>query len=486
MSEAPAQNTGIRLPLGLAIDDQQFAERHNIIVAVLAAHFPALVVIGLIGNFALWHSVLESAPVLILVAFARVGRTRLLQTLPSCLGLVYAASALVHFTGGITEAHFHWFVVLSLASLYVDIRPFVAAVVYTAVHHVVMTSFDSTLVFEHERGQENPLVWTGIHVVFVVMLIGAIAINWVTLERQGMLAAHQSEALERHLREQQDLVELQSRLASEQAELARANEVLVRDGERVVEAQRRTAESVAVQCSELVATSDAVQATVHNTAGAIEDMSQSLGAVDSGIQDVAGLAGQAAKAVDFTRASVEGLTGRSKEITTMVELITEIAERTNLLALNATIEAARAGSAGKGFAVVAGEVKELAKNTSDAAARIGSITQQIRVDMDDSEANVGEVAEIIGSIAGMQQGLDQRMRAQRDQVDRVRRDAGQVSSTMHDVTQRIEGLNETVADSRGVGNENSGPASLDEALSIGEPSSRQQSANTIERVGSRH
>ncbi len=461
-------NPRFRLPLGRAIDDEQFAQRHKLIVAILAGHFPVLFLIGVLGNFAAWHAALESAPVLVLAGFAWVGRTRLLQTLPSCLGLVYAASALVHFTGGITEAHFHWFVVLSLASLYVDIRPFVAAVAYTAVHHVVMTSFDSTLVFEHERGQENPLVWTGVHVVFVVMLIGAIAINWVTLERQGIVTAQQAEALERHLREQEDVAALQSRLAAEQAELARANEVLVHDGERVVEAQQRRAEAVAAQCSELVATSDAVRATVGDTAEAIEDMSQSFGAVDTVIQNVANLAGQAATAADSTRESVHGLTGRSAEITTMVELITEIAERTNMLALNATIEAARAGSAGKGFAVVASEVKELARNTSEAAARIGSITQQIRSDMDTSEVNVGEVADILGSIAGIQQDLDQRMRTQRDQVDRVKRNAGHVSTTMDDVTKRIETLNTTVAGNKSTSS-GSGPATLDEALSLGHP-----------------
>lgn len=448
-----------RLPLGRAIDDAQFAQRHKVIVNVLLAHFPALFIIGLVGGYAAWHAALESAPVLVLAAFARVGKNRLLQSIPSCLGLVYGASALVHFTGGITEAHFHWFVVLSLASLYVDVRPFLAAIAYTAVHHIVMGAFDSTLVFEHERGQENPLVWTGVHVVFVVMMVGAIAINWVTLERQGMVATRQARELEDHLHEQEALAESQRRLAEEQAELAKANERLLREGEHVVAEQRRTVEAVAKQCAEVSSTSASVKVSVTDTADAIDDMSQSLSGVDSVIQNVAGLATQAATSADSTRESVHGLTERSREITAMVELITEIAERTNMLALNATIEAARAGSAGKGFAVVASEVKELASSTSDAAARIGLITDQIRGDMDASEANVGEVADIIRAIADLQQDLDQRMQSQRDQVDRVKRNADHATSTMLEVVSSIDGLSETMASSQR-------PATLDEALAF--------------------
>lgn len=469
MTETPTteDQVRLRLPLGKAIDGEQFRQRHKVIVWVLLAHFPALFLIGVLGSYAAWHAALEAAPVLAFAGFAVVGKNRLLQTLPSCVGLVYAASALVHFTGGITEAHFHWFVVLSLAALYVDIRPFVAAVLYTAVHHIVMGAFDSTLVFEHERGQENPLLWTAVHVVFVVMLIGAIAVNWVTLERQGILAAKQAAELEHHLHEQEDLAARQSQLAEEQAGLAQTNEALLRDGQRVLDDQRRTAKLASAQCADLSAKSETVKSTAGDTAEAIDDMSHSLSGVDTVIRDVASLAGEAASAADSTRSSVHGLNERSQEITTMVALITEIAERTNLLALNATIEAARAGSSGKGFAVVASEVKELANSTSEAAAKIGSITDQIRVDMDESETNVGEVTQIIRSIADLQQDLDQRMQSQRDQVDRVKRNADVATSTMFDVASSIHSLNQTMLD--GHPSEVGAPATLDEALSLGSP-----------------
>ncbi|MCH1624385.1 methyl-accepting chemotaxis protein [Ferdinandcohnia quinoae] len=82
--------------------------------------------------------------------------------------------------------------------------------------------------------------------------------------------------------------------------------------------------------------------------------------------------------VDSTDKSITELNLKSKQITDIVKMITEIADQTNLLALNAAIEAARAGESGKGFAVVADEVRKLAEQTSKSASQINIIIKEVQ------------------------------------------------------------------------------------------------------------
>lgn len=106
--------------------------------------------------------------------------------------------------------------------------------------------------------------------------------------------------------------------------------------------------------------------------------------------------------VDFAAQAISKLIERSQQIGQMVKVIEDIAAQTNLLALNASIESARAGEAGRGFAVVADEIRKLAENSSDAAAKIVSLIENIESEtqatVNSMEFNQDQVLEQVHNI----------------------------------------------------------------------------------------
>ncbi|VXD18800.1 methyl-accepting chemotaxis protein [Marinoscillum sp. 108] len=117
--------------------------------------------------------------------------------------------------------------------------------------------------------------------------------------------------------------------------------------------------------------------TIHNAAKMVAENSKKGNVM---IDEVVANMGQIAGFSDKTNDSIKVLTERSREISRVLGVITEISSQTNLLALNAAIEAAQAGDAGRGFAVVAEEIRKLAEDSKKSAREIEALVMDVQND----------------------------------------------------------------------------------------------------------
>ena len=184
-----------------------------------------------------------------------------------------------------------------------------------------------------------------------------------------------------------------------------------------IEDLSRGAELIAKNADQTKQNAERSEDGINQVLQTMEDLTRTISEVSSNAERVAGLsvqandlakqgigaAGKADKGMQsITKTSEEVETifaeirAQMHEIVKIVDLITDIANQTNLLSLNAAIEAARAGEAGKGFAVVAAEVKSLAQRSRQSAEHIADMISDLQKK---SDAASGAMAEAGTAVA---------------------------------------------------------------------------------------
>lgn len=131
---------------------------------------------------------------------------------------------------------------------------------------------------------------------------------------------------------------------------------------------------------------DAAEAAIKTTITAMSTVSDTVDSINK-IRDT----------IHETEKRIKRLGERSQEISTAVNLINNISERTHILALNASMHAASAGEAGRGFAVVADEVQRLAENAREATSQIGTLVNNIQIE---TVSTVNTMNELITQVVG--------------------------------------------------------------------------------------
>jgi|GEM_PF-606203 len=239
--------------------------------------------------------------------------------------------------------------------------------------------------------------------------------------------------------------------------------------ETVVESVTTAAEQLSAQVEQASRGAEVQSHRVGETATSMEEMNSTVLEVAKNASSVAGTSEQArSKAQDGSEVVEQAIVGisevrqlsiglkedmtalgrQAESIGAIMNVISDIADQTNLLALNAAIEAARAGEAGRGFAVVADEVRKLAEKTMAATKEVGEAirgiqrgTQQNIANVDRAAGKIEEATVLAGRSGESLREIVSLVDLTTDQVRSIATASEQQSATSEEINRAIDDVN---------------------------------------------